>query len=515
MTDISANSKRLAKNTILLYARTFITLIVMLYTSRVALQQLGVDDYGIYNVVGGVVTMFSILTGSLAAAISRYTTFELGRGDYERLKRVFCTSVNILIILIVLIVILIETIGVWFLNNKMIIPPERLIAANLVFQFSIIAFAINLWSVPYSASIIAHEHMSAYAYIGIFDAILRLTVALLIAYNPFDKLVYYALLLMISQIIIRFIYSIYCKNHFEECRFKFIFDKGLTKEMFGFAGWNFVGCSADAFRDQGGSIIINLFYPPAVNAARAIAMQISSAIQAFVNNFTTAIRPQITKSYAIGDYDYTLSLIFRGSKYIFFLFLLMALPLWVTTPYLLQLWLGVGHVPEHTICFVRLVLFFIMNETMSGPLITAVLATGDIKKYQMIVGGFQLLNLPLSYLSLYIGFPVECVFVVAVFISCITVFLRVYMLRRVIKISLYKYYTTVYFKSVLVGILSAIIPVICMLKLEHSLTSFLFLCILSLLFSIISIYFVGCNHEERQFFKSQALKKLRTRNYAK
>ena len=515
MPEVSANSKRLAKNTILLYIRTFITLIVMLYTSRVVLRQLGVEDYGIYNVVGGVVTMFSVLTASLSTAISRFTTFELGRGDKKQINKVFCTSVNILIILIVIIVILIETIGLWFLNNKMIIPTERLAAANWVFQFSVIAFAINLWSVPYSALIIAHEHMTAYAYIGIVDAILRLAVAFLIAYNPFDKLIYYALLLMFSQIIIRFIYSLYCKKHFDESKFKLIFDKGLTKEMFGFAGWNFVGCSADVFRDQGGNIIINLFYPPAVNAARAIAMQVSSAIQSFVNNFMTAIRPQITKSYAVGNNDYVLNLIYRGSKYIFFLFLLMALPIWVTTPYLLQLWLGVGQVPEHTVNFVRLVLFLIMNETMSGPIITAVQATGDIKKYQLIVGGFQLLNLPLSYIFLYLGFPVECVFVVAVIISCAIVFLRVFMLRRMVNISLFKFYISVYFRSILVGIVAAVVPVIYMLNTEQSMASFLLQCVLTLVFSVLSIYIVGCNQDEKLFVKLQLLKKLRIGGNAK
>lgn len=326
MSSKSSNGKRIAKNAILLYLRTFITMCITLLTSRIILRSLGVNDYGLYNVVGGVVAMFSVLTGSLSAAISRFTTFELGKNDNERLKRVFCTSINIQIILIVVIVLLAETIGLWFLNYKMNIEEGRIVAANWVFQFSIITFVINLLSVPYNASIIAHERMSAFAYISILDAILKLAIAFLISFSPIDKLVFYALLLMLCGLVIRLIYARYCNRHFEECQYKIIFDKSLLKEMFGFAGWNFIGASSDVFRDQGGNIIINLFFGTSVNAARAVAMQVSSAITTFVNNFLTAVRPQITKSYASGDYSYMMQLIYRGSKFSGFILLFFALP---------------------------------------------------------------------------------------------------------------------------------------------------------------------------------------------
>jgi O-antigen/teichoic acid export membrane protein len=500
MSSKSSNGKRIAKNAILLYLRTFITMCITLLTSRIILRSLGVNDYGLYNVVGGVVAMFSVLTGSLSAAISRFTTFELGKNDNERLKRVFCTSINIQIILIVVIVLLAETIGLWFLNYKMNIEEGRIVAANWVFQFSIITFVINLLSVPYNASIIAHERMSAFAYISILDAILKLAIAFLISFSPIDKLVFYALLLMLCGLVIRLIYARYCNRHFEECRYKIIFDKSLLKEMFGFAGWNFIGASSDVFRDQGGNIIIDLFFGTSVNAARAVAMQVSSAITTFVNNFLTAVRPQITKSYASGDYSYMMQLIYRGSKFSGFILLFFALPVYITTPYILQLWLGI--VPEHTVNFVRIILIYVMNETLSGPMVTAMLATGRIRNYQLIVGGSQLLNLPISYLCLLWGCPAEAVFLVAIIISCLGMFLRVYMLRSMINLSFRKFYIQVYFRVLLVIIAAAFAPVVVLYHINLNFYTLIILCVLSIISSVISIYYVGCTSEERVMVKS-------------
>lgn len=504
MQDQSSNSKRIAKNTILLYLRTFITMCITLFTSRIVLRSLGVNDYGLYNVVGGVVAMFSVLTGSLSAAISRFTTFELGKNDNERLKRVFCTSINIQIILIVVIVLLAETIGLWFLNCKMNIQDDRIVAANWVFQFSIITFVFNLLSVPYNASIIAHERMSAFAYISILDAIIKLTIAFLISISPIDKLIFYALLLMFDGLLIRLIYARYCSRYFEECQYKMIFDKSLLKEMFGFAGWNFIGASSDILRDQGGNIIINLFFGTSVNAARAVAMQVSSAITTFVNNFLTAVRPQITKSYASGDYSYMLQLIYRGSKFCGFILLFFALPVYLTTPYILQLWLGI--VPEHTVNFVRIILIYVMNETMSGPMITAMLATGRIRNYQLIVGGSQLINLPISFLCLLWGGAPETVFIVSIAVSCLGMFLRVYMLRNMINLSFRKFYIQVYLRVLLVIIAAAFIPAMALFHMELNTNTFIIICILSVVSSAISIYYVGCTSDERTILKSAANK---------
>ena len=338
MSDTSTNNKRIAKNTLLLYVRMLFMMAVSLYTSRVILNALGVEDYGIYNVVGGVVAMFSIISGSLSAAISRFITFELGKGDIDKLKKTFSAAVTIQLLLSLIIVILIESVGVWFLNFKMTIPSDRMAAANWVLQFSIVTFVINLVSVPYNATIIAHERMSAFAYISILEAVGKLAIAFLIMVSPIDRLVFYAILMCGVAVIVRLTYGYYCKRHFSECRYSFRWDKEILVKMFGFAGWNFIGASSAILRDQGGNIVINLFYGPAVNAARGIAMQVNGAVTGFVSNFMTALNPQITKSYAAGDRAYMMTLIYQGARLSFYMLLLLSLPVFLNTHYILVIW---------------------------------------------------------------------------------------------------------------------------------------------------------------------------------
>ena len=407
----SVNNKRIAKNTLLLYFRMLLLMLISLYTSRVILNALGVEDYGIYNVVGGVVTMFSMLSGSLSAAISRFITFELGTGDKEQLKKVFSSSITIQLVIALVIVIIAETVGAWFLNEKMVIPENRLTAANWCFQFSIITFAINLISVPYNASIIAHEKMSAFAYISILEALGKLTIAWLITINPIDRLVFFALMVAVLSVIIRIIYGSYCKHHFEECTYHFIYDHELLKRMFGFSGWNFIGASSAVLRNQGTDIILNLFFGPTVNAARGIAVKMDSVITHFVTNFMMALNPQITKSYANGDKEYMFKLMFKGARYSYYILLLLGLPVILNAHYILVLWLKL--VPDHTVLFVQLILLLGLSECISHPLITAMLATGKIRNYQLVVGGLQLLNLPVACICLYFGAIPESVVIVA------------------------------------------------------------------------------------------------------
>ena len=415
MTNSSSNNKRIAKNTLLLYIRMLFLMVVSLYTSRVVLNALGVEDFGIYNVVGGVVAMFSMLSGSLSAAITRFITYELGTGNRENLKKIFSSAVTIQIGLAVVIILLAEAVGVWFLNVKMNIPEERIVAANWVFQFSILTFSINLISVPYNASIIAHERMSAFAYISILEALGKLVIAFLITVSPMDRLIFYALLMCAVALLVRLVYGYYCKKHFEECTYHFLWDKELLKRMFGFAGWNFIGASSAVLRDQGGNVVINLFCGPVVNAARGIASQVNTAVHGFVSNFMTALNPQITKSYASGNRDYMMTLIFQGARLSFYMLLVLSLPIFVNTYYILTLWLKI--VPEHTASFVQLILLFGLSESISNPLITAMLATGKIRNYQLVVGGLQLMNLPVSYILLRIGLFPEIVIVVAIILS--------------------------------------------------------------------------------------------------
>lgn len=508
-TESYTNNKRIAKNTVLLYGRMLLMMMISLYTSRVVLNALGVEDYGIYNVVGGVVAMFTVLSGSLSAAISRFITFELGRNDIDKLKKVFCTAINVQIILIVIISVLLETIGLWFLNYRMVIPEARIVAANWVFQFSVITFAINLWSVPYNASIIAHEKMSAFAYISIFDAVAKLLIAFLILKNPIDRLVYYGILMLFLGLIQRSLYSAYCKRHFEECHYHLLYDKAVTKEIFAFAGWNFIGAASVILRDQGGNIIINIFNGPTVNAARGVAMSVNTAVNGFVANFQTAINPQITKNFASGDHDYMFKLMFQGARLSYYILLIFALPIIFTTPYLLGLWLGI--VPEHTVNFTRLVLVFTLSESLAGPLVTAMLATGNIRKYQIIVGGCQLLNFPVSYCLLCLGGIPETIFIVAIAVSVLCEMTRLIMLRKMINLSVRNFLKNVYFNVLVVTLLASLIPCIIIQLIET--WNFLGFCVIvmtSLICVVSSIYTVGCDKHDKQLIHT-GINKLRKR----
>lgn len=475
-----------------------------LYTSRVVLAALGVEDYGIYNVVGGVVAMFTMISGSLSAAISRFITFELGKGNQERLNTIFSTSVIIQLIIGVIIAILVESVGVWFLANKMVIPADRLIAAKWVLQFSLITLIINLISIPYNATIIAHERMSAFAYISILEAFGKLGIAYFITIAPIDRLIFYAILMAVVALIIRFTYSIYCRRHFEEAKFRWVFDKALLKEMFGFAGWNFVGASTTLVRDQGVNILLNLFGGPAVNAARGISMQVNAAVTQFSTNFMTALNPQITKSYATNDKEYLMTLLFQGARLSFYMLLILSLPIILNTDYILSLWLK--EVPAHTALFVQLSLIFGMSQALQQPLITAILATGNLRNVQIVVGLIQVSNLPISYVMLKAGMIPETVMWVAVALSIGCLLARTYMLRGMIGLSIRTFMRNVVVNVVTVSAVSVVVPYLFAERVSQSFISFVLISLVALVWSVVSIYFVGCNRSEKQFIKDKLSK---------
>ena len=426
----SSQTRRIARNTLMLYVRMLVLMLVGLYTSRVVLDALGENDFGIYDVVGGVVAMFTIISGSLNSAISRFITFELGKTDGQRLNKVYSTAVLIQLVIAAVVVSVAEPVGLWFISNEMTIDPSRIPAARTVLHFSLASFVINMMSVPQMASITAHEKMSAYAYIGLLDGFLRLGAAILISRSSSDRLVLYAALMTMTVLLVRMAYGLYCRRYFPECRFRMVRDLSLVREMFSFAGWNFIGVSAGVLRDQGGKILINIFTGPAVNAARGVALQLSGAVQGFVTNFMTAVNPQITKSYAAGDREYMYFLISKSSRMSYYLLFVLALPVLFNTGYLLDLWLK--DVPSHSELFVQLFLIFTLSESLSNPLITAQLATGNIRNYQLVVGGLQLLNIPVSYIFLKSGAVPEVTVMVAVAISQICLFARLFMLRGMI-----------------------------------------------------------------------------------
>ena len=489
----------------MLYVRMLFGMLVSLYTSRVVLQALGVEDYGIYNVVGGVVAMFSMISNSLSSSVGRFLTFELGKGDMEGLKKVFSTSLSIHVALVLVIVLLSETLGLWFLNTHMTIPENRLYAANWVFQASVLTFVINLLSVPFSASIVSHERMSAFAYIGILDIVLRLLIVLFIAYSGwnFDRLIIYSLLLVGVVCIMQAIYWNYCTRNFEECKFGFSFDVNYWKEMSSFAGWNFIGCTAGLLKDQGVNILLNLFIGPIINAARGIANTVNNVLASFSGNFMTALNPQITKSYAAGNYDYMFSLVERGSRFSYYILLLFALPMLFETEFVLTLWLK--HYPAHTVNFVRLILIVTMCDILSNTLINLQVATGKIRNYQLVVGGMLLMNFPLSYFCLKMGFPPESTLIVALIVAVCCLFLRLFFLRKMVGLSMKRYLCKVCGNVLFVTLLAMIIPSFIYTQMSDSIIRFVTICVFTTVCSSIAIYWGGCSMNEREFIKEKIL----------
>lgn len=510
-TDIH-NGGRIAKNTLMLYIRMFVLMLVGLYTSRVVLSALGETDYGIYGVVGGVTALFSVISGTLSAAVTRFITFEMGKGSEGNPSAVFSTAVTIQFILALIIIVLAEPLGIWFIDNRMTIPPERLTAAHWVYQFSLIAFVINIISVPYNASIIAHERMSAFAFIGIFEGLAKLAVAFLVLYSPVDRLIYYAVLMCLVAVGVSFAYTFYCRRNFDECRFRFVWDRLLMRQMFSFAGWNFIGAASGVLRDHGGNILINIFAGPVANAARGISVQLGGAVQSFVTNFMTAVNPQITKSYAADEKDYTLSLVMRSSRFSYYLLALIAFPVILNTDFLLDIWLA--EVPARSANFVRLALVLSLSECISYPLVTLMLATGNIRNYQIIVGGLQLLNLPISYLLLKNGTPPESILVVAVVISQLCLFARLVLLKHMTGLPASSFMKGVYLRLIAVSALSFIPSYLLTSVMGQGWLQLVASCLLCVMISSVVIWFAGMHREERDGIISKISTVLKRRSGA-
>ena len=496
METTSEKNKRIAKNTLLLYFRMLIVMAVSLYTSRLVLQALGVVDYGIYSVVGGIVSLCSVFSASISSAISRFLTIELGRENNVRLRQVFSASTTILLILCVAIVIIAEPIGLWFVSHKMVIPAERLTAAYWIFHLSLLTFCINLIAAPYNACIIAHERMGVFAYISIVDIMAKLLVVAILFIVPVDKLIIYGVLMALVAVMMRYIYGHYCVKHFQECKYSYSYDKTLFKEIFSFAGWNFIGSTAAVIRDQGGNILMNLFGGPAVNAARGISIQVNHAVAQFANNFMTAMNPQIIKSYATEDFKYLYTLIFRGSRFSFYLLLILSLPLLICTGYVLDFWLV--EVPHYAVEFVRLSLFVSMIDALTNSLTTSILATGKVKYYQIAVGGTLLLNIPISYVFLRLGMSPVVVLWVSLSISFVCMVFRILFVQRLLGIRIMDFVKDVCFNCLAVGLLSIILPfVVYRLIGCDNFIEFAILCLVCVVCSMFASFFVGCKKSER------------------
>lgn len=501
MLQTSDNNKRIAKNTIFLYFRMLFLLGVGLFTSRVVLSSLGAQDYGIYNVVGGFISMFTIFNAGLTSATQRFITFDLGKGNLKELRDTFSTCVIIYMMIGLVILVVAEVGGVWFLENKLTIPTDRLYAARWVFQLSLITLIIGLVSTPYNALIVSYERMGAFAWISIYEALAKLAVAYQIYVTSYDKLIVYAVMLCIVQLSVRIIYNVYCNRNFKESKVIFNFNWAKIKKIYGFTGWAMFGGLASIGFTQGLNVLLNMFFNPVVNAARGVAVQVQNIINGFVLNFQTALNPQIIKSYAKGDTSYMFKLIFASSKFSFLLLFVMSLPVMLEAETLLGLWLK--EVPQYTPLFFRLIIITTMIDGISNPFMRAVDATGNIKKYQIIVGGILLMIVPVSYVVLRLGGAPYSVFIVHICMSFLAFLMRLYLVRKLINYSIMMYWKNVLSRLIVVVIISVVFSLFVRAKMEPSLIRLVAVSLISVSAVLLLSYNIALLPNERALLKNK------------
>lgn len=501
------NNKRIAKNTLLLYLRMLLLMAVSLYTSRVVLEVLGVTDYGIYNVVGGIVSMLGFLNSSMSNAVQRFLSYEIGKGITGKVAHVFNIAMLAHFFIAIVVFIILELAGFWYLNNHMVLPVERLVAANWVLQCTVVTTMFSIMQVPYNAIIIAKEDMGIYAYISIFEVVLRLLIVYILLIGSFDRLKLYAVLMMIATLVVLMINRIYCIRKYREAHFKFVRDKQLLKEMTSFASWNMFGEIAWVATGQGVNIILNLFYGPTINAARGLAEQINAAVMRFINNFQVALNPQITKSYSSGELEDMKRLLYMGTKISYFVLFLLALPIVIEMDFILGLWLHV--VPTHTTLFCQLILICSLTACVSNLLAQVARAYGKIRKYQMIVSLFLLLNFPLSYIILKFGASAEMTVVINIFIQGLLLFVRLLLIRSMIELSIRQFVLNVIIPIIGVTGFAVVLPIFWKCYSNTSIINSLITIVLALMSSTASVFYLGMKKSERSKIKCLIVKKIK------
>ena len=489
-----SDNRRIALNTLSLYFRMILTMMVSLYTSRIVLEVLGVEDFGIYNVVGGIVVMFGFLNSAMSTSTQRFLSFEVGRGNLLQLQKVFSSSVIIHAIIAISIFLIAESVGLWFLNTQLSIPDERMSAANWVYQFSIFAFMVNVMTVPFNALIISHEKMEIYAYISILEVVLKLLIVYLLSFGGFDKLKLYACLIFCVSLLISSIYQFYCLTKFPKCRFKFTWQNDILKKLTSFSGWNLFGGVAYIAKNQGVNIVLNVFFGTAINAAWGIAQQVNTAVLLFVQNFVTAINPPIIKAYAKGDRVRLFSLLFSGMKYTFFLAFCLIIPLLFDTDFVLSLWLKT--VPDNAVVMVKFILIAILIELFSHVVATTVLATGNVKWYQIVVGIIVFLNLPFSYAAIEITHSPIAPMYVMVFFSIVSMICRFLILYRLVHFPLLRLFSLFRLTFIL---MICTIPIIFLLlqNLEMGFLRFILIFFSNIILSTLVLFAFGMTKDER------------------
>ncbi len=494
-TSVSDN-KRIAKNTIFLYIRMMVVMLVSLFTSRVILNTLGATDYGIYNVVGGIVTIVSFLNSALGASTSRFLTFALGEKNIQKQKSTFGACLNLHIGIALLVLILGETVGLWFFYEKMVIPDERMVAAFWVYQFSILTTMVSFTQVPYNASLIAHEEMSIYAYVGLYEAISRLIIAYLITISPIDKLVFYGLLLLINTIVVQLFYRWYAVKHFEECRFSLVKDKVLYKRLLSYGGWDLFGNLALVCQGEGVNLLLNVFFGPVVNAARAIAFQIQGAVTQFVSNFMTAVRPQVIKNYAEGNVDKMYTMTFYAAKFSYILMLALVVPIIYEIRFILGIWLG-DAVPDETALFAVIVLMTYTWRTFHIAALMPYHAIGKIKTGNVTIGSLMIATLPIGYVLFKCGCPAYSVFLAIFAVEIVSMFAIYWLIHRY-EYFPYKYvFTKILIPCGLVTVFTMIVPAFITHLMNDGWARLIIVGISTEFSLLLSALYLGLNKEER------------------
>lgn len=501
-----SNNRRIAKNTVYLYIRMLFTMVVTLYTSRVVLQTLGVEDYGVYDVIGGIVVMFAFLSSSMSNGTQRYISFGIGKRDTELLKTTFSMSMNIHLIITLVLLLLSETIGLWFINTQLNIPEGRMYAANWVYQFSIFTFAIGILRIPYNASIISYERMSFYAYVSIIEVLLKLGVVFLLVASPLDKLISYAALLFLVSVVCYLVYYIYCKRQFEICTYHAMWDKSTFKELMVFSGWSMLSGGTNLVTRQGCNILLNIFKGVTVNAAAGIASQVSSAIYGFVSNFQLAFQPQIVKLHAAGEKEEQELLMLRTSSLSYFLLLLICIPFFINTGYVINLWLGT--VPEYSIEFCQWLLIAGLIDSTQAPLFMAIYATGNIKNYTIWLSALFILLLPLSWLALYLGLSPVYVYVIRAIILLVQAVVRLFYVKYFMYFPSLKFAKILLFRLVPATVVALFASIFAKHFFTEGLSSFIITTFLSIIITSISIYSIGMSKDEKDYLKSIVKSKL-------
>lgn len=492
-----SDNKRIAKNTLYLYFRSFLMMIISIFSSRVILQALGVSDYGLYNAIGSIVAMFAILNGVLAMGTSRFLTFELGKKDFSRLKKVFGAAFAMHVGMAIVLLVLLETIGLWFVNNKLNIPTGREFTANVVYQLSILSSMLSLTQVPYSATIIAHEKMGVYAYVGIAEAIFKLALIFVLLYIPFnDNLIAYAIIMAVWSIGLQIFYRFYCYNRFLESHISLVKDKSVYKSMLSYSLWDLVGQFCSTGNSQGVNLLINLFFGTTINAARGVAYQVENAFTQFSGNFLTALNPQIVKSYAQNNRDRFFQLIYEGGKFAYFLLFMFTFPIILEADYILKLWLV--DVPPFTPIFLRFTLAITLVRVTARPLINGVHATGNVKYLNLWSGLYSACTfLPMVYLFYRLNFPSWFCFIVQAFNGIICTILEALALNKNVKFNLGNYFLKVYGSILSISLIASVLPIMVLFLMPEGFIRFIISCFTSLVSSSVFIFYLGLNQEQR------------------